>query len=70
MRPGCLRSLRLLQGLSLYELAQRVGVSESMLSYVERGRRRLDQKTQKRIATALGYPVEMVFPPDKSEDAD
>ena len=70
MRPGALRSFRLLQGMSLYELAQKVGISESMLSYVERGRRGIDREGQKRIAAALGCEVDLVFPSGESKDAE
>ncbi len=52
-----LRQLRLQQGLTLRELAERVGKSESFLSRVERGQLDLSLNVLKEIADQLGRPV-------------
>ncbi len=52
-----LRQLRLQQGLTLRELAERVGKSESFLSRVERGQLDLSLSVRKEIADQLGRPV-------------
>lgn len=52
-----LRQLRLQQGLTLRELAERVGKSESFLSRVERGQLDLSLSVLKEIADQLGRPV-------------
>ncbi|MGC9530423.1 MAG: helix-turn-helix domain-containing protein [Candidatus Bipolaricaulaceae bacterium] len=52
-----LRQLRQGQGLTLRELARRVGKSESYLSRVEHGRIDLSLSTLKEIADQLGRPI-------------
>lgn len=52
-----LRQVRLEQGLSLRELAGRIGRSESYLSRVERGQLDLTLSVLKEIADQLGRPI-------------
>ena len=52
-----LRQLRREQGLTLRELAERIGKSESYLSRVEHGRIDLSLSTLKEIADQLGRPI-------------
>src|ERR1700735_2804927 len=49
------------QGLSLRELARRVGVSASMLSQVETGRTRPSVSTIYSIATELGLSIDALL---------
>src|ERR1700727_1094475 len=49
------------QGLSLRELARRVGVSASMLSQVETGRTRPSVSTIYAIATELGLSIDALL---------
>ena len=62
-----LRELRRRQGLTLRELAERIGKSESYLSRVEHGRIDLSLNTLKEIADQLGRPITHLldngFPP-------
>lgn len=56
-----LRAERHRQGLSLRGLAERVGVSASMISQVENGRVRPSVSTLYALTTALGISLESVF---------
>jgi transcriptional regulator with XRE-family HTH domain len=53
-RPSALRNLRVRQGLTLAEVADRVGLSVSHLSRLERGRRRLKADELSQILQGLG----------------
>lgn len=52
-----LKEERLRQGLSMTELAQRAGLSQQMVSYVERGMRTPTIDTLLRVSTVLGVPL-------------
>lgn len=57
-----LRELRLKKGLSQMELAERAGVKQSVISYIESGRTknpRID--TLASIAKVLGVPIEKLL---------
>lgn len=64
-----IRRERQRQGLSLRELARRVGVSASMLSQVETGRTRPSVSTIYAIATELGLSIDALLS-DADADAD
>ena len=49
-----IRLLRISKKMTQKELGKRVGVSDSMIAYIESGQRALPRKTGKKIATALG----------------
>jgi transcriptional regulator with XRE-family HTH domain len=53
-----LRHYRTKAGLSLAELAQRAGMSESGVQHLEAGRRRPRPRTVVRLAKALGIPAD------------
>lgn len=53
-----IRSLRMEQGLSQIELAEKIGITQAMLCYIERGSRKLSLDTAKKLADVLGCKVE------------
>ncbi|MBT3072048.1 helix-turn-helix transcriptional regulator [Rhodomicrobium sp. Az07] len=57
MAVNRIRQLRLERGLSLTELAKKIGISESHLSRVEAGARGLHLSKMEALAGALGVPV-------------
>src|SRR5215831_7538288 len=59
-----IRRERQKQGLSLRELARRVGISASMLSQVETGRTRPSVSTIYAIATELGLSIDALLSDD------
>ncbi|HVM69519.1 MAG TPA: cupin domain-containing protein [Gaiellaceae bacterium] len=56
-----LRTIRSVRRLTLREVAERAGISESFLSQVERGRANLSVASLQRISGALGVEVSDVF---------
>src|SRR4051812_35263730 len=58
-----LRTLRSLRRLTLREVAERAGLSESFLSQVERGRASASIAPLRRIADALGVAISDLFQP-------
>ena len=56
-----MRHTRLLKGLTLKQLADAAGCSESLLSKIENGRANPSLKMIHRVATALGMPVAGLF---------
>ena len=69
-----LRLARLAAGLTQFALAERVGVTEGMISRLESGaRQRPSYTTMVRIGRALGVPHEQLFPvpdvPGTKDDA-
>ncbi|QWK23093.1 hypothetical protein CSW25_07120 [Thermus scotoductus] len=56
-----LRALRESRGLSQGALAQKVGVSQGMISHIERGRRRPSLPTLMRLIQALEAPQREVL---------
>ena len=62
---------RRLQGLGQYELAARAGIPAPTLSRIENGViLNPGVKTLRRIANALGVPLDMLCPPSITADAD
>ena len=59
-----LRTIRLLHRLTLREVAQAAGVSESFVSQLERGRSSASVATLQRLAAALGIEVSDLFAPE------
>jgi transcriptional regulator with XRE-family HTH domain len=56
-----IRELRKAQGLTLEDLASRIGISVPHLSEVERGKKNLNNHLIKRLAAALGVsPPELI----------
>ena len=63
------RFYRQQHNMSLKELSIRVGISESALSYIERGLRKPSLDTALKLARVLGTTVEELFPlEDNAED--
>ena len=60
------RSIRQLRRLTLRDVAQRTGLSESFLSQAERGRTSASISSLQRIAEALGVAVSDFFSPDET----
>jgi transcriptional regulator with XRE-family HTH domain len=56
-----LRAIRLLRRLTLREVAQAAGVSESFVSQLERGRSSASVATLQRLASALGIEISDLF---------
>lgn len=52
-----LRDVRVERGLTQVELAERLGVDQSLVSKVERRERRLDVAELRRVCAALGIPL-------------
>ncbi len=52
--PNRIRELREAAGLTLSELAERVGTSNQMISHLELGKRQLTVDWLRRLGTALG----------------
>lgn len=57
------RSWREGAGLTLREVADLTGLSESMLSRVERGQRSLKPQVKARVARCLRVPISTLFEP-------
>lgn len=66
--PSPLRLLRFAHGLTQAELADRVHVSQSHLSRVERGLRRPGGTLRARIAAVLAVNPTSLFPEVRKED--
>jgi len=58
---AALRERRLADGLTLVELAERVGLSQPFLSQIENGRARPSMSSLARLATALGTTPQAMF---------
>jgi transcriptional regulator with XRE-family HTH domain len=65
---GHLREVRLARGLSLRALAQRVGVSPSLISQVETGRARPSVRTLYAIASELRISLDELLFPDAAQE--
>jgi transcriptional regulator with XRE-family HTH domain len=63
-----LRRWRVDQGLTQQELADLVGLSESMISRLESGERQLSLMAKARFARRLNCRIADVFPPDPLDD--
>ena len=57
-----LRAWRTANGITLDELAGLLGISESLLSRVERGERRLSPLDTIRVSRLIGVPVRDLIP--------
>ncbi|HVE44751.1 MAG TPA: helix-turn-helix transcriptional regulator [Gammaproteobacteria bacterium] len=55
---GLVRSLRMSDEISQVALAKKIGVSKQFLSDVEHNRKDIGISFAKRVASALGYPIE------------
>ena len=62
-----LREWRHQNGVTLEEVADVSGYSESMISRIERGERSLGALDKIRLARTLGVRVRDIFPPDGTE---
>src|SRR5436190_24161655 len=65
---GHLREVRIARGLSLRALAQRVGVSPSLISQVETGRARPSVRTLYAIASELRISLDELLFPDAAQE--
>jgi transcriptional regulator with XRE-family HTH domain len=57
-----MKLIRLEQEIPQQDLAERLRISEGHLSKIENNRREAPLRLKKRIARALGVPVEQIFP--------
>lgn len=64
-RDNCVCELREYYGLTQQELANKVGISKSMLSYIETGKRAPNVYIAMDIAEALNITVENLFRKNK-----
>lgn len=64
-----MRHTRLLKGLTLKQLAETAGCSESLLSKIENGRANPSLKMIHRVAMALGMPVAGLFLQEANPDS-
>jgi len=64
----CIKSLRAAAGLQQRELAARVGISKSMLSLVEAGKREPTVSLLRDIGKALNIPTSVLFAVALAED--
>ncbi len=62
-----LESIRTDKLMTQDELAQEAGVAKTTISRVENGHINPTQITKKRLAKALGVPVDEIFPEDSNE---
>jgi transcriptional regulator with XRE-family HTH domain len=65
---GHLREVRVARGLSLRALAERVGVSPSLISQVETGRARPSVRTLYAIASELRISLDELLFPDAAQE--
>ena len=65
-----LRTLRLIAGFTQKELAVAAGLRRPTISALESGRQKPRPETARRIADALGYPAESIFPDDERPATD
>jgi transcriptional regulator with XRE-family HTH domain len=63
-----LRLWRVRHGLTEAEVADLTGLSESMISYVERGERHLAPLTKVRVARCLAVPIRDLFDIEEIEE--
>lgn len=61
-----IKELRLKAGLTLDQLAERVGTTNQQISRLEKGERRLTQGWMEKIGPALGVPAPALIAPDGS----
>lgn len=64
-----LKNLRRRRGLTLDELAQRSGVSRSMISFIERAESNPTARVLDRLAASLGVSLSALFADDERSDA-
>ena len=60
-----IRELREKKGMTMKELGEAAGISEGMVSLVERGMRTPGVKTAKRLAKVLGIRWTVFYPDEK-----
>lgn len=60
---NAMKRFRLKNGVSLTEMAARLGVSKPYVAQVEKGGRTISAERATEIAAELGIPVEQVFEP-------
>lgn len=56
-----IKKLRIIQGLTQKNLAERVGISRANLTNIENGRRTPSIKTARKLANALGSTIDELF---------
>ena len=66
----CLGIAREAQGLSQEQLANKAGFRQTQISRLEGGNRKPRPETKDKLADALGYPVDRIFPPSGIQPSD
>ena len=62
-----IKKLRIMQGLTQKNLAERVCISRANLTNIENGRRTPSMKTARKIAAALGCTIDELFEREAEE---
>lgn len=65
-----IRDLRIRAGLSIHQLADRIGCHHESLRNLERNRRNASDQMLGRIALSLGVDLEEIAPAEKPDEAD
>lgn len=65
-----IKKLRIMQGLTQKNLAERVCISRANLTNIENGRRTPSMKTARKIAAALGCTIDELFERETEEAAE
>lgn len=63
-----LKSIRIKKGLTTYQLSELSGISQSTISKMENGKRKIETDTLQRIAKVLNVPISSFFDEDISEN--
>lgn len=60
LTPEDLRTARQFLGLTQHQLAQRIGVTDTLICHWERGSKKIPKDMETKIASALGMNVEII----------
>lgn len=70
LNGAAVRVIRELSGISLTDLAARAGIAKASLSNIERGIHGTAPETNRKLATAMGVPLESItYPVTAAEPA-
>lgn len=64
-----IKERRIKKGLSVHELAEKIGVSDAFIRYIEYGEKNPSIKTAKRIAATLECTLDELFSDDSEAEA-
>lgn len=69
INPAALREIRELVGISQRELGRRCGLHENSLTNIETGKHPVTPETQRKLASALGVPLDAITIPQPEPEA-